>query len=131
MSMNYVVRQIEDVTVLDLSGRISLGEALAFGPGSALILHDLVREQVNSGHNKILLNLSEVTYVDSSGLGELVSAMTTVRNQGGQLRMCGASPRIAELLRITHMDTVLNFDNDEATALRALSGDRQQKTSAA
>jgi anti-sigma B factor antagonist len=131
MSMNYAVRQTGDVTVLDLSGRISLGEAIAFGPSSGLVLQDLVREQVKDGHNKILLNLREVTYIDSSGLGELVSSLTTVRNNCGQLRICNASDRVEDLLRMTHLDSVLNFDKDEPTALQAFSGDAQKKTSAA
>ncbi len=131
MSMNCAVRQIGDVTVLDLSGRISLGEALAFGPGSAVVLHDFVRDQAANGHHKILLNLREVSYIDSCGLGDLVSCLSTVRNQGGQLRICNATTRIDDLLRITHLDAVLNFDKDEAAALQAFTKDQQKGTSAA
>jgi anti-sigma B factor antagonist len=105
MSMNYAVRQIRNVTVLDLSGRASLGETLASGPGSAVVLHDVVRDQAAKGLHKILLNLREVSYIDSSGLGDLVSCFTTVRNQGGQLRLCNATARIDDLLRMTHLDS--------------------------
>jgi anti-sigma B factor antagonist len=121
MSMNYSVRQEGDVTVLDLSGRISLGEALAFGPGSALLLHDLVRDLVSKGSEKILLNLRHVTYIDSSGLGELVASMTTVQNQGGQMRVCNAIERVGDLMRMTHLDSVLNLYQEEATALQAFA----------
>lgn len=121
MSVNYSVRQVGEVTVLDLSGRISLGEALAFGAGSALALHDLVHDFVTKGSAKILLNLRHVTYIDSSGLGELVSCSTTVQNHGGQMRICNASERVGDLLRITHMDSVLRLDQEEATALQAFS----------
>jgi len=121
MSMNYSVRQEGDVTVLDLSGRISLGEALAFGPGSALLLHDLVRDLVSKGSEKILLNLRHVTYIDSSGLGGLVASMTTVQNQGGQMRVCNAIERVGDLMRMTHLDSVLNLYQEEATALQAFA----------
>jgi anti-sigma B factor antagonist len=120
MSMNYTIRQMGDVTVLDLSGRVSLGEAIASSPSSGLVLHDLVRQEVKDGNNKILLNLCEVAYVDSSGLGEFVSSLGTVRDYGGQLRICNASGRVGDLLRMTHLDSVLKFDKDEATALQAV-----------
>jgi len=131
MPMNYTIRQAADVTVLDLSGRLSLGEALAFGPGSAPVLHDLVREQVAEGHKNILLNLANVNYVDSSGLGEVVACMTSMRNQGGQLRICNVSVRVDDLLKITHLDKVLNFEKDEAAALEAFKRDQSKSVSAA
>ena len=121
MSMNYSVRQVGEVTVLDLSGRISSVEALAVEDGSSLVLHEVVRDFAQKGSKKILLNLRHVTYIDSSGLGELFSSMTTVLNQGGQLRVCNASERVGDLMRMTHLDSVLNFDKEEAAALQALS----------
>jgi anti-sigma B factor antagonist len=131
MSLNYAVRQIGDVTVLDLSGRISLLEAIPSDRGSGLVLHDIVREQLKDGHNKILLNLRDVSYVDSAGLGELVSSLMTVRNQAGQLRICNATDRVNDLLRMTRLDSVLNVDKDEATALQGFSGEAHKKTPAA
>ena len=128
MSMNYTVREVKDVTILDLSGRISLGEAQAFGSDSAMVLHELVQDFVNKGSRKILLNLRQVTYIDSSGLGELVSCMTTLQSQGGQLRVCNPVDHVRDLLRMTHLDSVLQFDKDEATSLQALA---QKKASAA
>ncbi len=130
MGMNYAVRQIGDVTILDLSGRISQNEALPLGRGSSLELHNAVRDQVAGGHHKILLNLREVSYVDSSGLGELVACSTTLRNQSGQLRICNATARIQDLLRITRLDFTLGSDEDEATALQAFASHPQKSTSA-
>jgi anti-sigma B factor antagonist len=121
MSVNYSVRQVGEVTVLDLSGRISLGEAQASGPGSTRALQEVVRDFVQQGNNKILLNLSQVTYIDSSGMGELFSTMTMVLNQGGQLGVCSATGRVGNLMRTTHLDTLLHFEQEEATALQALS----------
>jgi anti-sigma B factor antagonist len=118
MSMNYSVRQAGEVTVLDLSGRISTSEAAASGASSTLMLHDLVRDFVTKGSERILLNLRHVTYIDSSGLGELVSCMTTMQNHGGQLRVCSATERVGDLLRMTHLDSVLRHDQEEATALQ-------------
>jgi anti-sigma B factor antagonist len=128
MSMDYAVRQIDDVTVLDLSGRISEGVTIAARPRR--VLQDLVREQVNAGHTKILLNLRELTYIDSSGLGDLLSSLKIVRSEGGQMRICNTNQLIGELLRKTHLDSVLAIDTDEASALRAFSRDVQKKTSA-
>ncbi len=129
MSMTYKVRQEGDVTVVDLGGRISLGEALAFGPGSATLLHDLVRD-LSQKSKQILLNLREVTYIDSSGLGDLVTCVTTVRNRGGELRVSDASQRINDLLEITKLKLVIPTEPDEATALQKFAG-QQKGTSAA
>ncbi len=129
--MNYAVRQIEDVTILDLSGRVAQGEALGPSHGRDLALQELVLDQVANGHQKILLNLREAFYIDSSGLGQLVACSTMLRNQGGQLRICNASTRILDLLRITHLESSLNLDRDEATALQAFTSQQQKGTSAA
>ncbi len=131
MSMNYAVRQIEGVTILDLSGRVAQEEALGLGQGRGLVLQELVLGQVANGRQKILLNLSEASYIDSSGLGQLVACSTMLRNQGGQLRICNASTRILDLLRITHLESALSLDRDEATALQAFASHQQKGTSAA
>ena len=129
MSVNYSVRQVGEVTVLDLSGRINRSEAPTFSPGSTLVLHEVVRHFVHKGSKKILLNLRHVDYIDSSGLGELVSSMTTVQNQGGHLRVCNALQSVDDLIRMTHLDSVLYVDQEEATALQAFSA--RANTSAA
>jgi anti-sigma B factor antagonist len=119
MSMDYAVRRIGNVTVLDLIGRIGWGDD-AFGPAPP-VLHVLVRQLADTGHDKILLNLRNVTFVDSTGIGELVSSLTTLRNRGGQLGICSGNERIGNLLRTTHLDAVLNLDPDETTALEGFS----------
>jgi anti-sigma B factor antagonist len=131
MSMNCAVRQVGDVTVLELSGRIVLYETVAFGPDARHRLHDLVREQTRQGHKKLLLNLRDISYVDSSGLGELVSALSSVLNNGGRLRFCNANERVRDLLFVTHLDRVLSFSTDEAAAIEAFSDSCDNEVSVA
>ena len=121
MGLTYAARQVGDVTVLDLNGRMTLGDSLGLGHGNAVVLHELVRDQVTQGQHKILLNLGAVSYVDSHGLGDIVACFTTLRNHGGQLRICNASGRADALLRLTCLNALLNVDKDEATALQAFA----------
>jgi anti-sigma B factor antagonist len=114
--MQIATRQLGDVAVLDISGRITLGEG-------NVMLRDVVRELADKGNQKIVLNLSEVQYVDSSGVGELVKTHTTMRNKGGQLRLVNLNQRVNDLLQLTKLSSVFDIDRDEATALRSLSGD--------
>jgi anti-sigma B factor antagonist len=107
-------RQVGDVTVIDAAGRITLGEG-------ASQFRDTVRDLVARGQKKILLNLGEVSYIDSSGIGELVSGFTTVTNGGGQLKLVGLSKRIKDLLQITKLYTVFDVYDDEAAAIRSFS----------
>ncbi len=125
MSLSYVIRQVGDVTVLDLGGRISLSESLASGTASGGLLHEVVRNTAKTGSPKILINLREATYIDSSGLGELVSSNTTVHSLGGNMKVCGANPRISDLLMMTSLNLVLEVYADEAAALRAFGQGRQ------
>jgi anti-sigma B factor antagonist len=118
MSLSYAIRQIGDVTVLDLSGRVSLTET-PFGPGGEVLLHELVRNTVKTDSKKILINLREVTYIDSSGLGELVACSTTAHNQGADMKVCNASPRVNDLLVITSLRAVLSAYPDEEAGLQA------------
>ena len=110
MTMKASTRQVEGVTVVDLSGRITLGEG-------SVVLRDTVRDLLAKGDKKILLNLGEVTYIDSSGIGELVSAFTTVRNQGGELKLLNLTKKVHDLLQITKLYTVFDVKDDEATAI--------------
>src|SRR6267154_4847282 len=103
MSLKTNVRQSSDVAILDLNGRLSLGEALAFGPGSGLVLSETIRELTKKGQRKILLNLAGVTYVDSSGVGQLMGALMSARNQGGDLKLLKPSSQILNLLQITKL----------------------------
>ena len=112
MSMKSMTRQVDGITIVDLSGRITLGEG-------SVVLRDLVRDLVTKGQRKILLNLGDVTYIDSSGIGELVSAFTTVRNQGGELKLLNLTKKVHDLLQITKLYTVFDVKDDEATAVAA------------
>jgi anti-sigma B factor antagonist len=105
-------RQIGDVSVVDVAGRITLGE------GSST-LRDSLREMVGKGQKKILLNLGEVSYIDSSGIGELVSGFTTVTNSGGALKLLNLNKRVKDLLQITKLYTVFDVHEDEAGAIRS------------
>ena len=114
MSVKLNTRQVGDVSVVDVSGRITLGE------GSSA-LRDTLREMVSKNQKKILLNLADVSYIDSSGIGELVSGFTTVTNHGGQLKLLGLSKRVKDLLQITKLYTVFEVFDDEAAAVRSFA----------
>jgi anti-sigma B factor antagonist len=96
-----------------------------------MVMHDLVNAQLKAGHNKILLNLAEVSFIDSSGVGDLIGALRVVQSEGGQLLICNASQRIADLLYRTHLDSIMRCYNDEASGIKALSGDGHETISAA
>jgi anti-sigma B factor antagonist len=104
------IREVETITIVDLSGRISLGE------GSAL-LRRTVRDLLDNGHIKILLNLGDVNYIDSSGIGELVSGFTAVRSREGQLKLLNLTKKVHDLLQITKLFTVFEVYSDEGTAV--------------
>jgi anti-sigma B factor antagonist len=119
--LDFKIRQAGDVTILDLAGRISVGEALAFGPGSGTVLGDVIRELANKGHRKILLNLRDVKYIDSSGMGDVVRSFTSLRRQGGDLKLFGPTQPVLEVLRITNLHKVLEIKDDEASAIQSFS----------
>ena len=114
MSVKLNTRQVGDVSVVDVAGRITLGE------GSSA-LRDLLREMVGKGQKSILLNLGDVSYIDSSGIGELVSGFTTVTNSGGQLKLLNLNKRVKDLLQITKLYTVFDVHEDEAGAIRSFA----------
>ena len=114
MSVKLTNRQVGDVCVIDAVGRITLGE------GSSLF-RDTIRDLAGKGEKKLLLNLAEVTYIDSSGIGEMVSGFTTVTNQGGQMKLVGLNKRVKDLLQITKLYTVFEAFDDEAAAIRSFA----------
>lgn len=114
MSVKLTTRQVGDVTVIDAAGRITLGEG-------ASAFRDMIRDLASKGDKKLLLNLSEVSYIDSSGIGELVSGFTTVTNHGGSLKLVGLSKRVKDLLQITKLYTVFETFDDEAQAVRSFT----------
>jgi len=103
-------RQVNGVTVVDMSGRITLGEG-------SVVLRESVRDLVAKGQEKMLLNLGDVTYIDSSGIGELVSAFTTVRHQAGELKLLNLTKKVHDLLQITKLYTVFDIKDDETAAV--------------
>jgi anti-sigma B factor antagonist len=108
--MKTSTRQVDGITIVDLSGRITLGEG-------SVVLRDTIRDLLSKGSKRLLLNLAEVTYIDSSGIGELVSAFTTVRNQGGELKLLNLTKKVHDLLQITKLYTVFDVKDDEAAAV--------------
>jgi anti-sigma B factor antagonist len=108
--MKATIRQVDSVIVVDISGRITLGEGCAQ-------LRELIRDQLTKGNKQVLLNLADVTYIDSSGIGELVSAYTAVSNQGGQLKLLNLTKKVHDLLQITKLYTVFDIHDDEAKAI--------------
>jgi len=114
VSMKITTRQVDGVTILDLSGRITLGEG-------SVLLRDAVRDLLAKGSKNILLNLGDVNYIDSSGIGELVSAYTTARNQGGELKLLNLTKKVHDLLQITKLYTVFDVKDDEASAIASFT----------
>jgi len=114
MSHQSSIRYHGPVAIVDLNGRITLSE----GAGT---VRNAVKKLLQDGHKKILLNLSDVTYMDSAGLGEMAAAYITVSNIGGQLKLVHASARIESLLQVTKLLTVLVAFDDEDAALAALA----------
>jgi anti-sigma B factor antagonist len=103
-------REVDGVTVVELSGRITLGEG-------SVQLRDMIRDLIGKGQRHILLDLGEVNYIDSSGLGELVSAYTTARNQGASLKLLKLTKKVHDLLQLTKLYTVFDIYDDEASAI--------------
>src|SRR2546426_10340340 len=112
MHMTTSTRQVGGVTIVDVSGRIVLGEESA-------TLRNLVCDLLSKGHNKILFNLGDVNYIDSSGLGHLVSAFTSVRKQEGELKLLNLTNKVHDLMQITRLYTVFDITDDEALAVKS------------
>jgi len=110
MELKMKSREVKDVIVIDLSGRVTMGE-----PCKAI--RDEIHDQLGQGARKILVNLGEVTYIDSAGLGELTSAYTSVKNRDGALKLVNLTKRVHDLMQITKLYTVFDVFDDEKTAL--------------
>jgi anti-sigma B factor antagonist len=110
MSLKVHTREVSGITVLDLNGKITLGE-------EDTILRDAIRAQITQGAQKILLNLADVTYIDSAGLGELTGAFTSMKNRNGQLKLLNLTKRVHDLLQITKLYTVFDVFDDEKEAI--------------
>ena len=114
MALTIASREVNGVTVLDLSGRITLGEG-------SVQLRDAIRGLISKGQKNILLNLADVNYIDSSGLGELVSAFTTAKNQQAEVKLLKLTKKVHDLLQLTKLYTVFDIKDDEAEAIASFS----------
>ena len=123
--LEYTIRQSGDVTIVDLKGPITLSEALAHaskekpaGP-RPVVIGEIIRKLLNERRLKILLNLKDVTNIDSSGIGELVGAFTSVTVNGGQLKLLNPLVRVVDVLRLTHLDHLFPVESDEVAAIQS------------
>jgi anti-sigma B factor antagonist len=114
VSIDLRTRESNGVTIVDLRGRITLGEGTA-------TVRDTVRDLLSLGQNRILLNMGDVNYIDSSGIGELVSAFTAAKKQGGELKLLNLTKKVHDLLQITKLYTVFDVKDDEALAVKSFS----------
>jgi anti-sigma B factor antagonist len=114
MSLKADVRRVGDVAIVDLAGRITLGE------GSGLV-RNTIKDLVNSGQKNILINLKDVTYLDSAGLGEMVGAYASVTNAGGSVKLLHPQNKVHDLLQVTKLYTVFVAFDDEQEALRSFA----------
>jgi len=112
MTLRATHRDAGPVTVVDFSGRITLGD------GSAL-LRKTLRDLLEEKRTRIVLNLGDVDYIDSSGIGELVSGYTSVKNRGGELKLLNLTKKVHDLLQITKLYTVFDVHSDEQAAVRS------------
>jgi len=110
--MTISIREVSHVTIVDINGRITLGDETGQ-------LRDTVRQLITQGKKKIVLNLAHVDYIDSSGVGELVSSFTTVRNAGGELKLLALTKKVQDVLYVTKLYTVFDIKDDEFTAVKS------------
>jgi len=110
--MHINTREVEGVSILDIGGRITLGDETG-------TLRDAVRDLVSKGSKKIVLNLAEVNYIDSTGVGELVGSLMTVRNAGGELKLMNLTEKVKDVVHVTKLYTVFDIKEDEFTAVKS------------
>lgn len=111
MALDIQRREKEGITILDLKGRLVVGDAS--------LLREKVNEEAASGKTNVILNLADVDYIDSSGIGELVGAYTTVRGASGELKLVYLTKRVRDIIQITRLFTVFDVQPDEASAVRS------------
>ena len=121
------IRQNGDVAVIDFKGAITLGETVAHDPESGeegarpVVVGEIIRDLVKRGRRKILINLKDVGFIDSSGIGELVGAFTSVQANGGQLKLLNPDEKVVKVLRLTRLDHLFLVEADEAAAVRSFA----------
>lgn len=114
MAISVREHDLSNVTVLDLSGRIDIGEG-------SVTLRDAVRKLLDEGRRKIVLNLASVRYIDSSGLGELITAYVTAKNRGATVKLLNLTKRVDDLMQITKLSTVFDVYDDEQSAIESFA----------
>jgi anti-sigma B factor antagonist len=112
MNMATSNRQVGGVTIVDISGRIELGEESA-------AMRDMIGDLLSKGHKQILLNLGAVEYIDSAGLGSLIGALASVRRQGGEVKLLNLPDKVVDVMQITRLYTVFDIVNDEAAGVKS------------
>ena len=112
MGVKITTRSLGDVCVVDVCGRITLS-------GGSAELGETLRDIASKGGKKVLVNLGEVSYLDSSAIGELISGFTTITNRGGKLKLLSLNQRVMDLFRITKSNTIFEIHDDEAAAVRS------------
>ena len=115
MSLSVNTRKVQGVVIMDMSGKLTAGEPV-------MLLRSTVRSFTDDGSRKFLLNLGSVSYIDSAGLGELITTYTTLRNNGGDVKLLNLTKSAKDLLQMTKLLTVFDTFDDEAKAVQALSG---------
>jgi anti-sigma B factor antagonist len=114
MSLKINIRETPNAAILDMSGRVTLGDGLSD-------LRDSIREALAGDQKNILLNLAEVSYIDSSGLGQLIGSYASVTNRGGQMKLLNLQKKVNDLMQITKLLTVFQTYTSEDTALRSFT----------
>ena len=114
MSLKMHTREVKGIVIIDLSGQVTMGESCA-------ALREEIRDQISHGFHKILLNLGEVNYIDSAGLGELTAAYTTAKNRQSELKLVNLTKRVHDLMQITKLYTVLDVYDDEKQAMASFA----------
>ena len=112
MNLKSKTRQVDGIAIVEMSGRVTLGE-------ETKLLRETIQRLLGEGQKQILLNLGEVAFIDSAGIGELVSAFTSVRNRGGELKLLNLTKRVRDAVQITKLYTVFDIADDEAAAIKS------------
>jgi anti-sigma B factor antagonist len=112
MKMTTSIRQAGSVTIVDVGGRVELGQESA-------AIRDLISNLLSQGHKQILLNLADVDYIDSSGLGSLIGSLASVRKQGGELKLLNLTDKVVDVMQVTRLYTVFDVTTDEASAVKS------------
>src|SRR5262245_50028242 len=115
MALTVKTRKVDNVVVFDLSGKLTIGEPV-------MQMRESLRNHVNEGNKKFILNLGDVSYIHSPGLGELVSSYSTIRSKGGDIKLLHLTAKTKDLLQMTKLLTVFDTYDDETKALTALKG---------